>query len=41
MNLASYSYQLNLQVVIKDEENLVKKVLQNRAKNKNFTKTQS
>ena len=34
MYLASYSYQLYLQGVIKNEENLVKKVLQNRAKRK-------
>ena len=32
MYLASYSYQLYLQGVIRDEENLVKKVLQNRTK---------
>ena len=32
MYLASYSYQLYLQGVIGDEENLVKKVLQNRTK---------
>ena len=32
--LAIYSYQLYMQGVIKDEENLVKKVLQNREKKK-------
>ena len=32
MYLASYSYQLYLQGVIKDEENLVKKALKNRKK---------
>ncbi len=41
MYLASYSYQLYLQGVIRDEENLVKKVLQNRAKRKNVAKASS
>ena len=34
IDIAGYSYQLYLQGVIRDEENLVKKVLQNRAKRK-------
>ncbi len=39
--MAGYSYQLYLQGVIRDEENLVKKVLQNRAKSKNVAKATS
>jgi hypothetical protein len=34
IDVAGYSYQLYMQGVIRDEENLVKKVLQNRAKRK-------
>ena len=37
--MAGYSYQLYLQGVIRDEENLVKKVLQNRAKRKTVSQT--
>ena len=36
--LAIYSYQLYMQGIIKDEENLVKKILQNRAKRKMIAK---
>ena len=36
--LADYSYQLYMQGVINDEENLVKRVLQNRAKSKRVAK---
>ena len=39
--LADYSYQLYMQGVIKNEESLVKKVLQNRAKRKNVAKEEA
>lgn len=41
IDIAGYSYQLYMQGVIKDEENLVKKVLKNRQKKENLAKMAS